>query len=145
MKRILILFLSILTCLSVNAQSSNWKQKIQSEKIAYLTTAVDFTPEEAQVFWPVYNQYWKEYYAAHKKTSKAFAQLQEDDTEKDYEVLIKAYLDALETEQSIIISYYPKFKAVLPAEKVARFYVADENFRKQTLRNLCAPRKKKVD
>ena len=70
---------------------------------------------------------------AEKKTEKK--------TEKEYETLTEAYLKALEAEQSVIILYYPKFKKVLPAEKVARFFVADENFRKQTLRNLCSPRK----
>ena len=34
----------------------DWKEKIQSEKIAFLTTEIGLTPEEAQAFWPVYNQ-----------------------------------------------------------------------------------------
>lgn len=145
MKRSIIIIACIVCSLTMNAQTKeSWRQRVQAEKIAYLTTAVDFTPEEAQLFWPVYNQYWKEYSAAHKQTMKAFGQLQntsEKRTEKEYETLTEAYLKALEAEQSVIILYYPKFKKVLPAEKVARFFVADENFRKQTLRNLCSPRK----
>ena len=38
----------------------NWKEKIMSEKIAFLTMEMGITPEEAQVFWPVYNQVDKE-------------------------------------------------------------------------------------
>ena len=31
-------------------------ERIQSEKIAFITQELDLSPEEAQVFWPVYNQ-----------------------------------------------------------------------------------------
>ena len=35
-------------------------QKIESYKIQYLTEKLDLSPEMAQKFWPVYNQYQKE-------------------------------------------------------------------------------------
>ena len=33
-----------------------WQERMQSEKIAFITAELDLTPEEAQTFWPVYNQ-----------------------------------------------------------------------------------------
>ncbi len=35
-------------------------EKIQSLKIAFITQKLQLTPDEAQKFWPVYNQYDKE-------------------------------------------------------------------------------------
>ena len=37
-----------------NEAKEDWKEKIQSEKIAFLTLEIGLTPQEAQVFWPVY-------------------------------------------------------------------------------------------
>ena len=33
----------------------DWKEKMQSVKIAFLTTEIGLTPTEAQNFWPIYN------------------------------------------------------------------------------------------
>ena len=33
----------------------SWKEKLMSEKVAFLTMELDLTPEEAQALWPVYN------------------------------------------------------------------------------------------
>ena len=32
------------------------KERLQAEHIAFLTEKLELTPEEAQVFWPVYNK-----------------------------------------------------------------------------------------
>ena len=57
MKRLFILLLACLT-LSLNAQEKkeNRKEQIESQKIAFFTAELELTPEEAQLFWPVYNQ-----------------------------------------------------------------------------------------
>ena len=38
----------------------DWKKKMMSEKVAFFTVELDLTPEEAQKFWPVYNEVDKE-------------------------------------------------------------------------------------
>jgi hypothetical protein len=35
----------------------NRAEKVQALKIAFITQKLDFTSEEAQRFWPVYNRY----------------------------------------------------------------------------------------
>ena len=32
-------------------------EKFKAEKIAYITNALSLTPKEAEVFWPVYNEF----------------------------------------------------------------------------------------
>ena len=54
-------------------RNEDWKQKFMSEKIAFLTSEMQITPEEAQVFWPVYNQIWKEKDEVMKKYSSLSA------------------------------------------------------------------------
>ena len=37
-------------------QGNDWMARMRSEKIAFLTSEIGLTPEEAQAFWPIYNK-----------------------------------------------------------------------------------------
>ena len=58
-------------------RNDDWKQKMMSEKIAFLTNEMQITPEEAQSFWPVYNQIFKDKDEALKNVFKTFRELEE--------------------------------------------------------------------
>lgn len=148
MKKILVAALCAAMSLGAFAQD-NQKQKgdfrakqferIQSEKIAFFTNELDLTPEEAQVFWPVYNGYSKENRAAHEAVTKAFHALKcdkEQVSDKQMEANIDAYIKAVKAEQEVMSAYYPKFKKVLPIQKVARLYQAEEAFKMKMIHNL---------
>ena len=53
----------------------NHKEQWMAQKIAYLTEVMDLTTEEAQVFWPIYNQAQKEKREAYKAVKQAYANL----------------------------------------------------------------------
>ena len=84
MKQILSVAACLLMAVSLFAQPQGGRpgeeqrkkefERIQAEKIAFITQELDLTPEEAQVFWPVYNQCWKEILAANKKKMDAFGE-----------------------------------------------------------------------
>ena len=147
MKKILTIFTIIATmaCMSVSAQAhrgrgEEWKEKMMAEKIAFLTLEVGLTPEEAQAFWPVYNQVEKEkdeamftMINAYKEMSKA---MEEKKGEKEISALLDKYLDAQKKVNEVENGIAAKYKAVLPVEKVAKLYVAEEKFRRQQIRKL---------
>ena len=120
--------------------NQDWKQKMMSEKIAFLTAEMDLTPEEAQVFWPVYNEVNKRSDEAMHKvfgTFKALEQaLNEGKSEKEVQKLLDEYLKALDMQKEANKEAADKYKKVLPAEKVARLYVGEERFRRQHIRRL---------
>lgn len=147
MKRFLILALTLILTIPVFSQEKKAEQngkskneKIQSEKIAFFTFELDLTSEEAQVFWPVYNKYWKDVQTAHRETMKALHAMKgkkgETISAQEYEKRINAYLDALTKENKIIADYNPEFRKVLPVEKVAKLYVAEEVFRVRMIYSL---------
>ena len=111
-------------------------EQIEAQKIAFITQELNLTPEEAKVFWPVYN----EYEAKRHELKKSF---------KDVEYIHKADMDKLtEKEASQILDnqiieaqkfldlrkeYHAKFKAVLPAVKVLKLYEAERDFQKMLI------------
>jgi len=116
-------------------------QKHEAEKIGFLTQRLDLTPEEAQVFWPVYNQFAKEAKDCHKAVREARKALrpgkdQPAFTEAQYKGAIDKYIKAVEIENALMSKYNPKFLKVLSAEKVAKLYIAEEQYRTLMLRNI---------
>ena len=101
---------------------------------------IDLTESEAQVFWPIYNEIQKserDSFEAVKKAYDAMAKgVEEKKSSKEMEKLVKAYIDAKEKNEGIETKYLNKLLKVLPAEKVARYYVAEEKFRHQQIGRL---------
>ena len=117
-----------------------WRERVRAEKIAFLTEQIDLTESEAQVFWPIYNQIQKEQREAFDAVRKAYEAmekgLQEGKTGKEMEKLVNAYVDAKDKNEGIETKYLNKLMKALPAEKVARYYVAEEKFRHQQIGRL---------
>ncbi len=115
-------------------------ERIRSEKIAFITSELDLTPEEAQVFWPVYNQCSNEMQEAHKKAMSIFGEIRgkkgDELSEKELEKKLDAYVQASKASSQVMADWYPKFKEVLPVRKVAKLYEAEEAFQMRMIHNL---------
>jgi len=115
-------------------------ERIKSEKIAFFTDKLELTPEEAQVFWPVYNEYWKASQKAHRETMAAFGSTMpkkgETVSSSELEKRLDTYIKLAAQEQKVKSDFYPKFKKVLPIEKVAKLYQAEEAFRMKMLHSI---------
>ena len=119
---------------------NGWRDRVRSEKIAFLTQEIDLTESEAQVFWPIYNEIQKVQRESFDAVQKAYAAMekgvQENKTGKEMEKLVNAYIDARDKNAGIETKYLNKLLKALPAEKVARYYLAEEKFRHQQIGRL---------
>lgn len=137
----------IMITVSSNAQGpkqGNWQDRVMAEKIAFITSALELTPEEAQVFWPVYNQIEaqkKETQKVVKEAYKALTKALEEGTASDKEIdrLLDNYLAAKQAQKESGKGDATKFRKVLSSQKVAKLYIAEENFRRHHIRNMKAP------
>ena len=119
---------------------NGWRERIRAEKVAFLTEEIDLTESEAQVFWPIYNEIQKaerESFEAVRKAYDAMAKgVAENKSGKEMEKLVQAYIDAKEKNDGVETKFLNKLMKALPAEKVARYYVAEEKFRHQQIGRL---------
>jgi len=150
MKRFISVAASLLLAVTMFAQPQGHRQneeqrkkefeRIQSEKIAFITQELDLSPEEAQVFWPVYNQCWKEALSTHKAMMDAFGEFRGKKgdalSEAELEKKLDAYIQANKASNQVMSDWYPKFKKVLPIRKVAKLYQAEEAFQQRMINNL---------
>ena len=109
-------------------------EKIKVKRIAFLTDRLDLTSEEAQVFWPVFNEHQKKKEELHRKRKgmlkgKDMSQLSDAEVLKivDEEMNMRSGMGALDLE------YHEKYKKVLPIKKVAALYRSEEKFRRDLL------------
>lgn len=118
----------------------DWKQKMMNEKIAFLTTELNITPEEGQVFWPVYNKVNQEKDAAMRNVFKAYRNLAKATEEgvkgKELEKLLKEYLNAQQAQREVEEESAEKFMKILSTEKTAKLYLAEERFRRRQIHKL---------
>lgn len=126
----------------MNQFAKQWQERIESEKIAFLTSEMSLTPAEAQAFWPVYNQAQKEQQQAVEESFKLFGQLdaaiREGKSEKEIDSLLEAYTRA-NAKRDVSAKYLKEYQKILSSEKVARLFLGEEKFRQSQIHRLRQP------
>jgi hypothetical protein len=119
MKKILILLVMLLNvavfAVAQDDDADNKKQdggRIEALKIAYLTKKLNLSTEEAQKFWPIYNQYIAE-------VRKTRQEARANNTKE---------IDVEEKLLNIRKRYDGEFSKALTKEKVNTFFRAEKEF-----------------
>lgn len=140
---IIAMAVALISGSAINAsaqKNEDWKQKIMQEKIAFFTTEMNLTQEEAQNFWPVYNEFCKEENEAQKLIMTTYKALNDaiesGESEKEISACLNRYLKAREEKRDLSTAAANRFKKILSDEKVARLYIAEEKFRRNQIRRL---------
>ncbi len=137
MKNIILILLLAATAGMAQAQTP--KERIEALKISYITRALHLTPEEAQAFWPLYNEYQDKLEVLKKERRAAtFERWKKDRDLSDAEIeeALDQYLAYNRKELDLQEEYIEKFKTVLPVKKVAQLIVAEERFKLVLLEEL---------
>lgn len=115
------------------------KEKVEAMKIAYLTNKLELTPQEAQAFWPVFNEFEAKIQAvrqSRRKDNKEGMDNLDQLSDKEVENLIDSEVGFRQKELDILKEYHSKFKAVLPIRKVAKLYRAQDEFKRELLKKI---------
>jgi len=115
-------------------QNQPGKERLEAQRIAFITNRLNLSPKEAQSFWPLYNKY-KQDEKALKKTLKRPGPIKNmSDSE------ISDYLDQsliLEEKQvALKRQYLTELKGVLPVRKIAKLINAEKAFTKMVVNRL---------
>jgi len=113
-------------------------EEIESLKIAFFTKKLDLSPDEAKVFWPIYNDMQEEQDALRRERFQkmiSFRKTAEIDNLSDAQIqsLITSEFDFRQRDLNLEKKYFYKFKAVLPIKIIGKYYRAQEGFKKELL------------
>ncbi len=134
---IYLLLLCIVTFAAL-AQPTSKRDKIEALRVSFINQKVDFTSQEAQLFWPLYNEYNDKMSLLKKTFRQQFKNNTAIDfvTDKDAELYLLAELTTKQKELDLYKEYYDKFKKVMPIKKVALLRKAEDDFKKELIKNI---------
>jgi adenine-specific DNA methylase len=132
-KKFCYIVLFLLATLGAAAQGDGKKEKIEALRVAFITKQLNLSGEESQKFWPVYNEYQDKLKAARREMKAHRADFGSD---KEAQEFLDAELLYRQRELSLYKEYYDKFRKVLPVKKVAELRHAEEEFKKELLKQL---------
>jgi Spy/CpxP family protein refolding chaperone len=101
------------------------RQQIQTERQALVAAGMELTDEQAAKFWPVYREYRAELAPIGDRQVELIMGYADKygSVDDDYaQEMLNEFLNIKQAQLEVLRKYVPKFLAVLPAVKVARFY-----------------------
>jgi Spy/CpxP family protein refolding chaperone len=135
--------LLMLLCFVASGQRPGDHEKRMEEykamKIAYFTENLGLTPQEAQKFWPLYNQYEQEkaeFRRNRMDRSKEFAVKVDQLSEKEAEEIIDKHIENRQKELDLDVQFNTDLKKILPAKKIMKLYITEVQFREYILRQI---------
>ena len=142
-KIILITLLSIISFSSLFSQPHRMRKQrkefIDKERIPFFTNYLNLSTEEAEKFWPLYNEYLNKkenLFNEMRSLKQKIKRSNHNITKAEAEEINKKYISIQEKQLNLLKEYNEKFKKILPLDKVNRIYFAEREFRKYLLKQM---------
>ncbi|MFV8361118.1 sensor of ECF-type sigma factor [Flavobacterium sp. LS1P3] len=135
--QILLLFVSF----NFYAQGESMKEKkeqIKALKVAFFTTELDLTTNEAERFWPIYNTFDdKQFELRHQKMKTYMRRMNDGSLDKITEKEANIFLAQIEdTEEELFLlrkKFMQNVRTILPAVKIVKLKKSEEDFNRKLL------------
>ena len=120
----------------VHSQEGGKREQIKTLKIAFFTERLNLSPEEASIFWPLYNEHEsaKESLRKQQRTQirDRFDNLDEI-SEAEAEQALKQYINLEEKEEELDKAFYLKIAEEFSAVRTLKLFQAEQDFRRRLL------------
>jgi hypothetical protein len=149
MKRVLVILslMVVLPLLQLQAQdlpNQNQNQnpdlnQLNAYKIAFFTRRLNLTSQEAEKFWPVYNEFQTRRLTIQTERQKLNRNINQNMLNMSEKEMIETgdKLISLQTQEaSLAQEYHKKFREILSPAKILRLYQAENQYRLQLLNEL---------
>jgi hypothetical protein len=133
-----LLILLLFPVIRVSAQNQNF-ERLNAYKIGFFTKRLNLTSQEAEKFWPVYNEYQKQKNSIQLEKVTLIRNFnQNESTLSDLQLTETGdkLVACIVQESSLAVTFHKKLKEVLPPAKVIRFYQAENQYKAQLLKEL---------
>ena len=138
MKFLLITIVVLLINTGLFAQgrlSEEQRREFEAQKVAYFTQALELTPQEATVFWPLYNEMEKKIREQEEGKRKEIKACRETKgaTDKQNRELLGKLLNYEQKTLNIKKEYYTKLAEKVPPQKICKLDWVEHKFNRQLL------------
>ena len=131
-KIVLLSLLTLWSTLPAIAQGppTDVRERVEAAKVGFITREVKLSPDEAKVFWPVYEAFHAE---LRRVENDPMDRDRRESITDDAEALkvLKSMEATAEKREAIRKKYQKKFLEILPAHKVLAYYRAEREFQRR--------------
>ena len=147
MKKILTFALIIIgfTAIAQNKNQQDAKSKLEAARIALISDRLELTPEQAQQFWPIYNEY-----AEHRRTIQqdfrdARKGIDMDNlTEEQGQAMVRARMQGKQKQLDLETRYSERLMKVINTRQLMSLKKAEDDFRGMIIRRLEQRRQQQI-
>ena len=139
MKKILIiaLLLSGITVLGQNTGQQDARSKLEAARIALITDRLGLTPEQAQQFWPIYNEYAEQRRLIQQEFRDARKGLDMNKlTDEQGRSLMKVRMDGKQRQLNLETKYGDRLMDVINTRQLMALKKAEDDFRAMIIRRI---------
>ena len=131
-KIVLFSLLTLWSTLPAIAQGppTDVRERVEAAKVGFITREVKLSPDEAKVFWPVYEAFHAELRSVENDPIDRDRREAITDDAEALKVL-KSMEATAEKREAIRKKYQKKFLEILPAHKVLAYYRAEREFQRR--------------
>lgn len=110
------------------------RERVEAERIAFITKRMELTPKQAQGFWPIHTQYEKEQRLIRQKyrTQMPIAKMSEVDAEQVIEKRLRMEEELLALRKN----FFTRFKTVISARQILLFQKSNADFKQYLLEEI---------
>jgi hypothetical protein len=122
----------------LTAQNPNI-EKFSTYKIGFFSKKMNLTSQEAEKFWPAYNDYQKQKNLIQRDKIMLIRDFNQNANILDDSQLTEMgdkLIKYISEESSLAVSFHKRIKEMLPPGKVIRYYQAENQYKIQLLREL---------
>lgn len=142
-----LIILATFCAMNIMAQNVN-RQRLDAYKIAFFTKRLNLTSQEAEKFWPVYNEFQDNKNKIQLERQELNRNFNQNELNMNEREMIEAgdKLVGMELREAALAQeFHNKIKTVLPPVKVLRLYQAENQYRLQLLKELQERREVRVN
>jgi hypothetical protein len=139
MKNILIIALLLFgfTALAQNTSQQDARSKLDAARIALITDRLGLTPEQAQQFWPLYNEYAEQRRLIQQEFRDARKGLDINKlTEEQSRALMKVRMDGKQRQLNLETKYGDRLMDVINTRQLMALKKAEDDFRAMIIRRI---------
>lgn len=134
MKNIISIFIIFVVvqnsyCQEAGMNRGRMLEKLEAQRVAFITTKLQLTADESARFWPVYNEYSKKRMELRKESRMHYGQQESEESVDDQ-------LEKEEQALKLKKKYYEIFKTTLPESKLSKLEDAEKEFRMEVIKAL---------
>ena len=134
MKKILTLTLILIGTFQLSAQDhESHRERIKSLKTAHITEGLNLTPQEAQKFWPIYNDFEEKRRNLYRQEHAGIGNL-ECITEENADSMLNQYVELEKEDYLLKKKFYSDLRSIFSAKRIIQLKKVEDEFNRKIIK-----------